>query len=134
MVNLREKGTLVESLWHCVNDSCGNLANVPGAVRAVLLTGAWKERVYRGKTYAHGTFLDFITAKPLAGCGWPPAKVEALIKDDPEVLAMWREATTGEKHKHKANGDADNISITPRHGTSRAYTLSRLKHKNPTLY
>jgi len=37
---------------------------------------------------------------PLAGCGWPPEKVEALIKDDVETLALWREATVGKPHRH----------------------------------
>jgi hypothetical protein len=30
------------------------------------------------------------------GCGWPPEKVEVLIKDDLKVLAMSREVTTME--------------------------------------
>jgi hypothetical protein len=29
-------------------------------------------------------------------CGWPPEKVEALLKDAPVVLAEWREAMTGQ--------------------------------------
>jgi hypothetical protein len=45
----------------------------------------------------------------------------------PEVLALWREATVGEKHVHRT--DDDNIIIKPTLGTSRSYTLSRLKRE-----
>jgi hypothetical protein len=67
---------------------------------------------------------------PLAGCGWPPEKVEALIKDDPKVLALWREATTAAKHRHD---DTDNVRIKPKHGNQRAYTLVRLKRERPDI-
>jgi hypothetical protein len=53
--------------------------------------------------------------------------VEALLRDDAEILQMWRQATTGAKHVHHA--DTDNVSIKPGHGNSRAYTLDRLKRE-----
>lgn len=58
--------------------------------------------------------------------GW-----KLLIKDDAEVLAMWRVAITAEPHKHKA--DTDNVSIIPEHGNSKAYTLARLARERPDL-
>ncbi len=59
-------------------------------------------------------------------------RIEAVIRDDPEALAMRREEMTGEKHKHKA--DADNVSIKPEHGNSREYTVSRLRNQRPDLF
>jgi hypothetical protein len=53
--------------------------------------------------------------RPLAGCGWPLDKVEALIKDDPEILRLWRTATTAPKHLHHPD-DTYNVSIKPVHG------------------
>jgi hypothetical protein len=47
-------------------------------------------------------------------------------------LTLWREATTGQRHIHRA--DTDNISITLKHGTSVAYTLDRLKRERPDLF
>lgn len=129
-LNLKDKGSIVEGLWHAVDHAAGNLANVPGSVRRVLETEAWRLREYRGKRYEHRTFLDFITAKPPAGCGWPPAKVEVLIKDEPEVLAMWREATTGKPHVH---ADRCNTTLKAVRGT-KAHTLSRLKRERPDLF
>ena len=46
---------------------------------------------------------------------------------------MWREAMTGEKHKHK-QPDGDNITIKPERGTSREYTASRLMKQRPDLF
>lgn len=130
--DLSQNGILVEALWHAVDHAAGNLEAVPGLVRRLLETDAWRCRSYKGKTYEHARFADFIATKPLAGCGWPPQKVEALIEDDAELLAMWREAMVGKKHVRKP--DADNISIKPEHGTSLAYTLDRLKRERPDLF
>lgn len=129
-LGLAEKGGLVESLWHAV-DSVASLDNVPGLVRRIIETEAWRKRVHKGRTFEHKRFIDFITTKPLAGCGWPPEKVEALIKDDPETLTLWRESVTRANHRPKVS--SDNI-ITSSLGTSRAYTLSRLKKQTPELF
>lgn len=129
--NLAEKGTLVETLWNAVDHGSVTLDQIPGIVRRVIDTEAWKERVYRGKAYTHDRFIDFITAKPLAGCGWEPDKVLALIKGDPDLERRWREMVTPEKSKHH---DSDNNNIISRQGTDRTYTLSRLKREAPALY
>jgi hypothetical protein len=131
-INLREKGTMVQALWDSVNETTGNLSIVPGLIHSVLVTEAWRERIHRGKTYRNGSFLEFITAKPMQGCGWPPEKVEALIKDDAVILAEWREATTANKGKPEVNHD--NVMIKARQGNSRAYMLTRLKQQKPELF
>lgn len=129
---LTEKGALVESLWHAVDDAAGNLEAVPGLIRRVLETEAWRQRVHRGKTYQHARFVDFIVAKPMAGCGWSPDKVEALIRSDTKVLALWRDAVTPIKG---TNQHSDNITTQDDgRGTSRSYTVSRLKRERPDLF
>ncbi len=65
----------------------------------------------------------------MAGCRWPLDKVEALVKDDAEVLAMWRDAVTPPDGVHHGH---DNI-IT-RQGTSRSCTLSRSKRDHPEIF
>ena len=131
-LNLRDKGKLVEGLWHSVDNAANNLEAVPRSVKRVIETEAWRKREFRGRVFEHATFLDFITAKPLAGCGWPPDKVAALLKDDPEVEALWREATTSKPHVHKVDGD--NVTIKPSRGNKRAYTLDRLKRERRDLF
>jgi hypothetical protein len=49
-----------------------------------------------------------------------------------DALVMLRKAVVAPKHLHR--GDADNISIRDGHGTSKAYTLSRLQQQRPELY
>jgi hypothetical protein len=102
-------------------------------VHNILQTEAWRERVHRGKLYRNDSFLEFITSKPLKGCGWPPEKVEALIKDDAVILEEWRRATTAPKHIH-GDSDGDVITIKPRRGTNRAYLLGRLKRERRDLF
>jgi hypothetical protein len=59
---------------------------------------------------------------------------KAVIKDEPEVLAMFREAVTNPKHKHVANTDNDNVIISQPQGTSKSYTLDRLKRERKDLF
>jgi hypothetical protein len=54
-----------------------------------------------------------------------------MISDNVEILQLFRAATVAPKHTHR---DTDNISIKPEHGTSRAYTLDRLKRERPDLF
>lgn len=133
-LTLRDKGSLVQGFWDAVNRGTGSLANVAPLVRRIIETGAWRERVQDGKTFTNDTFLDFIVDPPLKGCGWQPDKVEALIKDEPETLALWRGATTGRKGKRAASDNSDNITIKSPRGTNRAYTLDRLKREQPDLF
>jgi hypothetical protein len=59
--------------------------------------------------------------------------VEALIRDDPAVLAMWREAVTPQNvNQHTA--PRDNITRQDGRGTAKAYTLARLKREAPTRF
>jgi hypothetical protein len=59
----------------------------------------------------------------IKGAGWSgPDKVEKLLKDDVQTLAMWREATVGTQGAH-----TDNVSMNDGHGNSKGYTVSRLK-------
>lgn len=130
---LMENGFLIESLWRSVNNSVGNLENIPGLVRATIEREAWRKRIYRNKTFEHKRFIDFITSQPLAGCGWPPDKVEALIKDDAELLQLWREAITP-KHGGNRTVKGDNVTLADNRGNRKAYTLDRLKREAPELF
>jgi hypothetical protein len=54
------------------------------------------------------------------------------LKDSPEVLACWREEM---KEQGKRNDLCDNITeVKEATGTSKAYTLSRLKRENAELF
>jgi hypothetical protein len=72
----------------------------------------------------------------MQGCGSEPEKVEALLRDDPDVLTEWREATTAQHGGDRVNGKSknNNIILAPIQGTSRSYTLDRLKRERPDLF
>ena len=93
-------------------------------------------------------------APPLRGLGEKLADIERLIADDAESLVRLRElivagrgGNNGNQYTRAKSGKADNISIatdlfTPAvpakkkadAGTSRAYTLTRLKNERPDLF
>jgi hypothetical protein len=137
-LNLKERQGVVQSLWTAVNEGGAWLKDVPRIVRTVIETGAWTEREVDGRVVAHKRFIDFITANPRAGCGWPPEKVEALLKNDNETLALWREAVTPELgiNQHTMSEGSDIITTLrgDGRGTSKSYTLDRLKRESPTLF
>jgi len=125
---------IVQALWDAVNTSAGSLGTVAPLVKRLLQTGAWKQREVRqlGEIVRFDSFPAFIQAAPLRGCGWPLEKVEALIKDDPDTLKMWRQATTASQGRPLEK--SDNVTVYPRRGNSRAYTLDRLSRERPDLY
>jgi hypothetical protein len=59
--------------------------------------------------------------------------IEAVIKDNAEVLAMWREEMKGEPGRPKTGDNVTPIE-RPDKGNSKAYTLSRLKRENAELF
>ena len=64
-------------------------------------------------------------------------KVEALLKDDPEALQMWRAATTAKKGGDRKSDNAikrDNVTNDPERGNAKAYTLDRLKRERKDLF
>lgn len=130
---LTERGETVQRLWDYVSEGESSLRLIPLVVRKIITTEAWKERVHRGRVFQNSSFVEFITAKPLSGCGWPLDKVEALIKDDPEVLTLWREATVGGQGARTDLQHHDNVMKLGQ-GNSRAYTLTRLKREAPELH
>lgn len=125
---------IVQALWDAVNTSSGSLVNVPRLVNRLLKTGAWKEREVQqlGEVVRFDSFPAFIQTPPLRGCGWPLEKVEALIKDDPETLAMWEKAVRGKVGRPPEK--ADNIRNKRQYGTARGNLVARLKDEFPAIY
>ena len=70
--------------------------------------------------------------------------LKRLCNDEPEVLRMLREATTGERgnptganqHSEDSGGNSDNITVSNNdaRGTRKDYTLDRLARNHPNLY
>jgi hypothetical protein len=131
--DLTDRGVLVKTFWDAVDHGAPRLQSIPGLIKRILETGAWRRRVQNGRLYEHDRFLDFITAKPFAGCGYDPAQIEKLIEDDAEALLMWRRAVAQTPGKRTDLND-NIIEVKRQTGTSRAYTLDRLSRESPDLY
>lgn len=117
------------------------LERFPQMLKQVIERDAWSRRMCHAKGRPFASVLEYMEHNEPDGCQVSSDKIEALIRDDPEVLAMWREATTGNHGGDRGNqytgGKPDNISLgkeSDGYGTSLAYTLHRLRTKRPDLY
>jgi hypothetical protein len=129
-------GQVCDELDRGLRGSEVNLTAVANTIVVVLRDEAWRERRIRtGEIVRCESFLELLTAPPLRGYGEDPKRVEALLKDDTEALRMFRVAITPKKGKRaKAEVNTSNRSIKPQHGTTRAYTLTRLEKEAPAFY
>ena len=111
-----------------------SLSTFPKLLRRIINERAWESRRLPGKgVVTMQSLRELVTTAPITGWGEDPAKIEAVIRDDAEVLAMWREAM---KQKQGQRTDIVDIvnEVKPSKGNSRAYTVSRLQRESPELF
>jgi len=111
-----------------------SLTQFPKLLRRIIVEQAWKTRRLPGKGIVEMQSLrELVTGPPIAGWGEDPAKIEAVIRDDAEVLAMWREAM---KPGQGSRTDlVDNVTqVGKPKGNSRSYAVSRLQREAPDLF
>jgi hypothetical protein len=128
-LNEIERGQLCQSTIESLYEATGGLRQFPSLLKKVIAERAWERRVCRGKVIELGGLRELITAKPVEGWGEDPSKVEAVIRDDPEALAAFREAM---KHQGERTDIRDNITEVESPsatGTSRAYSISRVQRE-----
>jgi hypothetical protein len=116
--------TTIESLY----EATGGLKQFPALLKKVIATKAWERRTVHGKVVELGSLRELITAKPVSGWGEDPSKVEAVIRDDPEALAAFRDAM---KHQGERTDLVDNVNevMDRPDGNSRAYSISRVQRE-----
>jgi len=78
------------------------------------------------------TGAELLTAPPLKGFGEDVERVAFLIRDDPDTLQRFRAATTAPNHRPTKESSPNRTTKAVR-GSTRAYTLDRLKRKAPDL-
>lgn len=130
-------GDLCEMAMHCCKSGTSSLSDFPSLLKKIIQTRAWKLREYRGKVFELPSLLDMVTRKPLEGWGEDPKRIEALIRDDPEALEMWRGEVTRDNGGDRRSDSFrfDNIkSEKPKTGTSKSHSLSVLKRKAPDMF
>lgn len=114
----------------CRADS--GLSNFPKMLRTIIEERAWEHRAEvdndgdpTGRYFDLPNLRALIETSPHEGWGEDPKKIEALIKDDAEVLAMYREAMKLENQHDKPKQDTTNSSKrNTLQGTTRAYSIS----------
>ena len=72
----------------------------------------------------------------MEGWGEDPERIEGLIRNDAEVLVLWREAMKDKDYDrgNQHSGGRDDNIIPANQGTSRSYTVSRLQRESPELF
>lgn len=133
-LNEIENGQLCQSTIESLYEATGGLKQFPGLLKKIIVNRAWERRISKGKVVELSSLRELITAKPIRGWGEDPKKVEAVIRDDAEVLAMFREAMKCEPGRPQKES-ADNVSTiqeegrNTEHGNSRAYSIDRVKRE-----
>lgn len=140
-MNEIEKAQLAKTTVQCFTGLVGDLNDFPDLLKRVIEEKVWLGRLHNGRMYELNSLRELVTKKPLEGWGQDPAKIEAIIKDNPEVLALWeKEMHLKPGPKPKPDPDCENKSFdnskgtNASTGTSRAYTVSRLKRESPELF
>jgi hypothetical protein len=135
-MNEIEKAQLAQDTVECLREASGSLDQFPSLIARVISERAWESRLHHGRLYELPSLRDLVTRKPPEGWGQNPDKIEALLKDSSEVLAMWEKEMQGEPGRpiKGENKSVDNVNRISSTGNSKAYTLSRLKRENAELF
>ena len=135
-LNEIERGQLCQSTILSLYGATGGLKYFPALLKKIISERAWERREAHGKLVELSSLRELITERPLRGWGEDPAQIEAVIRDDPEALVMYREAMKGRPGRPAAESD-DNVIGLERSpvGNSRAYSLSRVQREcdGPTV-
>lgn len=133
-MNAIENRQLSDATESAIRHGSHDLHAIPKLIAKIIDTQAWESIQLRsGKIIQFRNLRELITTPPLEGWGQDPKKVEALIKDDPEVLVMYREAMKGRGTRTDLSDNVSEVKLD-KSGNGRAYTLSRLQKQHPELY
>jgi len=127
-LNEIERGQLCQSTIESLYEATGGLRQFPSLLKKVIATRAWERRTVHGKVVELASLRELITSKPVSGWGEDPTAVEAVIRDDPEALAAFREAM---KHQGERTDLPNNVREVGEAacGNSRAYSISRVQRE-----
>lgn len=148
-LNEIERGQICRTACDSYRSTGFGLSNFPSLLKKIIRNRAWERRHIvthdgmprngvSGGVVELSSLRALITSKPLAGWGEDPKKVEAVIKDDPEALAMFREAmngTLGEsrrptKEEQEDKGGGTTVIPDEERGTN-AYWQARIQRDCP---
>jgi hypothetical protein len=128
-LNEVERGQLCQCTIESLYQATGGLRQFPSLLKKVIATRAWERRTAQGKIVELASLRELITAKPVSGWGEDPSKVEAVIRDDPEALAAFREAMKHQGKRTDLVSNRNEVEVQRPAGTTRAYSLSRVQRE-----
>ena len=135
-MNEIEKGQLCDITMSAIYHGCSKLDSIPALLRRIIENRAWECRQVKMRGVVKlANLRELITKEPMDGWGENPDRIEGLIRDDAEVLAMWREAMKGKPGRPKSTEKTRRNPTTLKTGDrGRAYDLSRLQRHRPDLF
>ena len=128
-LNEVERGQLCQCTIESLYQATGGLRQFPSLLKKVIATRAWERRTAQGKIVELSSLRELITAKPVSGWGEDPSKIEAVIRDDPEALAAFREAMKHQGERTNLCNNVTEVETDAITGNSRAYSLSRVQRE-----
>ena len=129
-MNEIEKGQLCDITMSAIHHGCSKLDSIPALLRRIIENKAWECRQVKMRGVVQlANLRELITKEPMEGWGENPERIEALIRDDVEVLAMWREEMKSQGKRNLLNNVKEATA-----GNSRSYTVSRLQREAPELF
>ena len=134
MLNLNEieRGQLCQSTITSLYGATSGLRQFPALLRKVIKEKAWERRTVHGKLIELSSLRELITSKPVVGWGEDPSKVEAVIRDDPEALAAFREAMKHQGERPNLCNNVTEVETEAITGNSRAYSIARVQRECDT--
>jgi len=133
-MNEIEKGQLCDITMSAIHYGCSKLDSIPAYLRRIIENRAWECRQVKMRGVVQlANLRELITKEPMEGWGENPERIEGLIKHDPEVLVLWREAMK-QKSGHRTDLVNNVNEVKPSKGNSRSYTVTRLQREAPELF
>lgn len=127
-LNEIERGQLCQSTIESLYEATGGLRQFPSLLKKVISTRAWERRKVGGRVIELKSLRELIVSKPMHGWGEDPAAVEAVIRDDPEALSVFREAMKHQGERPNLDHNVIEVERSPV-GNSRAYSIARVQRE-----
>lgn len=146
-LNEIERGQICRMARESLREAEFGLSNFPGLLKKIIENKAWECRHIvstegkprggvSGGIVRLSSLRELITEKPMRGWGEDPKKIEAVIRDDPEALALYREAMNGalaesrRPTKEEQQNNPDGVRVM-QYGNSDAYWQARILRDCP---
>jgi hypothetical protein len=88
----------------------------------------------RACSHSWGRGFHVLSRLRIEGWGESIDKVQVLIKDDPQVLKMFRREVVAPNHRPLKSTDNISTKTSDGHGTSKSYSLDLLARKAPDMF